>query len=89
MSLYIPYLVDVAVGVRGVGDESPCAEEGAEEGEADDVGALALLGGAAVEVRLVRVSHAVVGLLLVAATTLAPAARAAALYRMTNAKNLS
>ena len=78
MSLFISYLVDVALGVGGVGDESPCAEEGAEEGEADDVRAAALLGGAAVEVRLVGVPHAVVGLIVVAAAPLAPAARAGA-----------
>ena len=79
MRVYTSYLVDVALGVRGVGDESPCAEEGAEEGEADDVRAAALLGGAAVEVRLVGVPHAVVGLILVAARApLAPAARAGA-----------
>ena len=82
LAIYIPYLVHIALGVRGVRDEAPGAEERAEEGEADDVGAAPLLGGAAVEVGLVRVSHAVVGLLVAAPLATAVRAGTAALYRV-------
>lgn len=59
----IPHLVDVSLGVCGIPHEPPRAEERAEEGEADDVGAPPPLGGATVELGLIGVPLAVVGLL--------------------------